>query len=37
MQNNVNTNISWYEGHNYQKLGQKLKFSKFYVQNIYGK
>ena len=23
MQNNVNTNISWYEGHNYQKFGQK--------------
>ena len=35
MQNNVNTNISWYEGHNYQKFGQKLKFSKFYVQNIW--
>ena len=35
MQNNVNTNISWYEGHNYQKLGQKLKFSNFYVQNIW--
>ena len=28
MQNNVNTNISWYEGHNYQKLGQKIKIFK---------
>ena len=28
MQNNVNTNISWYEGHNYQKLGQKYKIFK---------
>ena len=25
MQNNVNTNISWYEGHNYQKFAQKNK------------
>ena len=28
MQNNVNTNISWYEGHNYQKFGQKIKIFK---------
>ena len=28
MQNNVNTNISWYEGHNYQKLGAKIKIFK---------
>ena len=25
MQNNVNTNISWYEGHNFKKFGQKIK------------
>ena len=25
MQNNVNTNISWYEGYNYKKFGQKIK------------
>ena len=28
MQNNVNTNISWYEGHDYQKFGQKIKIFK---------
>ena len=28
MQNNVNTNISWYEGHNYQKFAQKTKIFK---------
>ena len=28
MQNNVNTNISWYEGHNYQRLEQKIKIFK---------
>ena len=28
MQNNVNTNISWYEWHNYQRLGQKIKILK---------
>ena len=28
MHNNVNTNISWYEGHNYQKFGQKIKIFK---------
>ena len=26
--NIVNTNISWYEGHNYQKFGQKIKIFK---------
>ena len=28
MQNNINTNISWYEGQFYQKFGQKIKFFK---------
>ena len=28
MQNNVNTNISWYERHNYKKFGQKIKIFK---------
>ena len=32
MQNNVNSNISWYEGHTITSLGKILKFSKFYVQ-----
>ena len=35
MQNNVNSNISWYEGHTITSLGKILKFSKFYVQNIW--
>ena len=35
MQNNVNTNISWYEGHTIKSLGKILNFSKFYVQNIW--
>ena len=35
MQNNVNTNISWYEGHTIKSLGKILTFSKFYVQNIW--
>ena len=35
MQNNVNSNISWYEGHTITSLGKILKFSKFYVQIIW--
>ena len=35
MQNNVNSNISWYEGHTITSLGKILQFSKFYVQNIW--
>ena len=35
MQNNVNSNISWYEGHTITSLGKILTFSKFYVQNIW--
>ena len=35
MQNNVNSNISWYEGHTITSLGKILKFSKFYVQYIW--
>ena len=35
MHNNVNSNISWYEGHTITSLGKILKFSKFYVQNIW--
>ena len=35
MQNNVNSNISRYEGHTITSLGKILKFSKFYVQNIW--
>ena len=37
MQNNVDSNISWYEGHTctITSLGKILKFSKFYVQNIW--
>ena len=35
MQNNVNSNISWYEGHTITSLGKILKFAKFYVQNIW--
>ena len=37
MQNNVNSNISWYEGHTctITSLGKILKYSKVYVQNIW--
>ena len=35
MQNNVNSNISWYEGHTITSLGKILKFSNLYVQNIW--
>ena len=35
MQNYVNSNISWYDGHTITILGKILKFSKFYVQNIW--
>ena len=35
MQNNVNSNIAWYEGHTITSLVKILKFSKFYVQNIW--
>ena len=35
MQNNVNSNISWYEGHTITSLGKILKNLKFYVQNIW--
>ena len=35
MQNNVNSNISWYEGHTITSLGKISKFSQFYVQNIW--
>ena len=35
MQNNVNSNISWYEGHIITSLGKILTFSKCYVQNIW--
>ena len=35
MQNNVNSTISWYEGHTITSLGKILIFSKFYVQNIW--
>ena len=34
MQNNVNSNISLYEGHTITSLDKILNFSKFYVQNI---
>ena len=33
--NNVNSNISWYEGHTITSLGKILNFSQFYVQNIW--
>ena len=35
MQNNVNSSIFWYEGHTITSFGKILKFSKFYVQNIW--
>ena len=35
MQNNVNSNISWYEGHIITSLGKILRFSQFYVRNIW--
>ena len=35
MQNNVKSNISWYEGHTISGLGKILKISNFYVQNIW--
>ena len=35
MQNIVNSNISWYEGHTITSLGIILKISKLYVQNIW--
>ena len=35
MQNNVNSNISWYEGHTITSLGKILTFSNSYVQNIW--
>ena len=35
MQNNVSSNISWYEGHSIRSLEKKLTCSKFYVQNIW--
>ena len=35
MQNNVNSNISWYEGQAITSLGKISKFSTFYVQNIW--
>ena len=35
MQNNVNYNMSWYEGHTIISLDKILKFSTFYVQFIW--
>ena len=34
MQNNVNSNISWYEGHTITSLGKILTFSEFYIRQI---